>query len=373
MRRIEFIKPTLELVKEAGVEDEFYAKLKVTPLERGYGMTLGNSLRRVLLSSIPGAAAVALRIEGVQHEFCAIEGVKEDVTQIILNMKNVIFTINEEDNQSGKYTNEDDLLTATLSVSLPSLEEQKKKRIKEADQVAYQVIKASDIVLPTLEHVEIINPDQELFTLMAGGSVNMEILIRNGVGYVGSNENKAFLVGEYSHKNGYLAIDSIFTPVTRCKYEVSKTRYLNDFDCDQLILEVWTNGSMSAKNAISMASKFLIEHFTIISDLNTAISEQTYMAQDIEPENTAILDMRIEDLNISARSYNCLKRNNICTVGELVQKTEEEMYKIKNLGRKSLKGIVLRLRELGLDLKNSSSFTQEELENIDDDDDSSED
>jgi len=370
MRRIEFIKPTLELVKDSTqVQDDFYAKLKVTPLERGYGMTLGNSLRRVLLSSIPGAAAVAIRISGVQHEFCAVNGVKEDVTQIILNMKNVIFTINKEDNENGVYTNEDNLLHATLEVSIPSLDEQKKKKVKESEQIEYKVVKASDINLNSLDNICIVNPDQELFTIMAGGSVSMDILIRNGVGYVGANENKSFLVGEYSHNNGYLAIDSIFTPVSRCKYEVSKTRYLNNFDCDQLVLEVWTNGSMLANNAISMAAKFLVEHFNLIANLNENISNNVYIAVQDVPQTNELLDKKVEDLNLTARSYNCLIRNNIRTVGELVQKTEEEMYKIKNLGRKSLKGIVLRLRELGLDLKNSSSFTQEELEHLEEDED----
>lgn len=363
MKRIEFIKPTLEIIPlENGVVDNNYCKLKVSPLERGYGMTIGNSLRRVLLSSLPGAAAVAMQIDGVAHEFCAVEGVREDVTEIILNIKNVVFTINADKNESGEYTNQDDLLEVTLSASLPSLEEQMRDGVPADQCIASKEVTAELIDTTSAEMINVINKDQVICTLAAGGSINMKLLVRNGVGYVSSTDNKVFCKDANSRLNGFLPIDSIFTPVSRCKYEVSKTRYEDNFDCDQLIIEVWTNGSIKGTNAISLASKFLIEHFAVIQALNEQIVEQEYMVQKEEKVVNNKLDRKIEDLDLSVRSYNCLKRANINTVGELTLKTEEEMMKVRNLGRKSLKEVVQKLREIGLDLKNSSTL-------FDDDDD----
>ena len=372
MKRIEFIKPMLELVPlEDGIIDNNYCKLKVTPLERGYGMTLGNSLRRVLLSSLPGAAAVAVKIEGAAHEFCAVDGIREDVTEIILNIKNIIFTINADKNESGDYGDQDVTYEVKLNVELPTIEAQKKAGLSEEELEDSKVVTASMIDLTSTEDIKVVNPDQPICTLSAGGTLNMVLLVRNGVGYVSANENKVFCKDTHSRMNGYLPIDSIFTPVERCKYEVSKTRHEDNFDCDQLILEVWTDGSVIATNAVALAAKFLVEHFAVIQDLNELIKEKEYMVQQEEKSTNTKLDRKIEDLDLSVRSYNCLKRANINTVGELTQKTEEEMMKVRNLGRKSLKEVVQKLREIGLDLKNSTSlfdddFDDEEYESSED-------
>lgn len=356
MKNIKFIRPAIELVPlEDGIVDDNYCKLKISPLERGYGMTIGNSLRRVLLSSIPGAAAFAMHIDGVSHEFCAIDGVREDVAKIILNIKDIVFTINHSDNENGDFNFEDKPCEVSLNASLPSIEEQLKNGVAEEDLVYSKVVTASMIDLTSTEEVAVVNGDQVICTLSAGGQINMTLLIRNGVGYVGGNENKNVCKEQNSRLNGYLPIDSIFTPVNRCKYDVSKTRYLDNFDCDQVILEVWTDGSITATNAVSMAAKFLVEHFTVIENLNEQIAEREYMVIQEEKQTNSKLDRKVEDLDISVRAYNCLKRANINTVGELTQKTEEEMMKVRNLGRKSLKEVVQNLRALGLDLKNGTS------------------
>jgi len=365
MRKIKFIRPELKFVNEIGSEDPNYCKIIMKPLERGFGITIGNSLRRVLLSSLPGAAIVAIHIDGVQHEFCAIPFIREDVTEIILNLKNVIFTINYDKNEQGIYNDDDQLCRLGLSVSLPSVEEQKKKGVKEEDIEYTRLIKASDIILDSSEVIEVINPDQVIATLSAGGKFEMEMFIRNGVGYVNADENKRFCKEGNNRIMGLLPIDSIFTPVVKCRYDVQKTRFEDNFDCDLLTLEVWTNGSMKATNALSMAAKFLDEHFSIIEDLNTFIKQSENMTQREEPVVNSKLDRKIEDLDLSVRSYNCLKRANINTVGELTQKTEEEMMKVRNLGRKSLKEVVQKLREIGLDLKNSTGTSF--LEDDDDD------
>ena len=196
MKRIEFIKPTLELVPlEDGIVDNYYCKLKVTPLERGYGMTLGNSLRRVLLSSLPGAAAVAIQIDGVSHEFCAVDGIREDVTEIILNIKNIIFTINAEKNESGDFGDQDKTFEVRLSTELPSIEAQLKAGVKDEELVYSKVVTASMIDLTSTEDIKVVNGDQPICTLSAGGKLNMVLLVRNGVGYVSANENK---VEEYT-------------------------------------------------------------------------------------------------------------------------------------------------------------------------------
>ena len=352
MKRIEFIRPTLELVPlEDGIIDNYYCKLKVTPLERGYGMTLGNSLRRVLLSSLPGAAAVAVQIDGVSHEFCAVDGIREDVTEIILNIKNIIFTINADKNESGDYGDQDKTFEVRLSTNLPSIEAQVKAGVKEEDLVYSQVVTASMIDLTSTEDIKVVNGDQAICTLSAGASLNMVLLVRNGVGYVSATENKVFCKDVHSRANGFLPIDSIFTPVERCKYEVSKTRYLDNFDCDQLILEVWTDGSVTATNAVALAAKFLYEHFAVISNLNVLIQEKEYLVQQEEKSTNTKLDCKIEDLNLSVRSYNCLKRANINTVEDLTKKSEEDMLKVKNLGRKSLDEVINKLTGYGLSLR----------------------
>lgn len=367
MRKIKFIRPELKFVNELGVEDPNYSKVTLSPLERGYGITIGNSLRRVLLSSLPGAAIVAIKINGVQHEFCAVPFIREDVTEIILNLKAIIFTINYENNEKGEYIDDEELCRLNLSVSLPTIEEQRKKGVPEDELEYTRVIKASDICLDSSETIKIINEDQPIATLSAGGNFEMEMFIRNGVGYVNADENKRFCKEGNNRIMGLLPIDSIFTPVVKCRYDVQKTRYEDNFDCDLLTLEVWTNGSIKATNALSMAAKFLNEHFSIVEDLNTLIKQSETMTQREETVTNSKMDRKIEDLDLSVRSYNCLKRANINTVGELTQKTEEEMMKVRNLGRKSLKEVVQKLREIGLDLKNSTGASF-----LDDDDDSEE-
>ena len=356
LRKVEFIKPTLNIVNDANVQDPNYCKLEISPLERGYGLTIGNALRRVLLSSMPGAAAVAITLEGAEHEFCGVEGIKEDVTEIILNVKNVIFTINFDKASKGDFGDELQVLRLELNQYLPTIEEQKKAGVKEEDLEYSKVITAGLIDVTASELVSVVNPDAPIATLAPGGKINMELFIRTGVGYVSAEENKRFCKENNNRIIGRLPIDSIFTPITRCKYDVAKTRYEDNFDCDLLTIEVWTNGSITATNALSLASKFLSEHFSLIESLNEFIKEREYMTQKEEKVINSKLDRKIEDLDLSVRSYNCLKRANINTVGELTQKTEEEMMKVRNLGRKSLKEVVQKLRSEGLDLKNSSSF-----------------
>lgn len=366
MRKVEFIKPTLNIVNDSNMQDPNYCKLEISPLERGYGLTIGNALRRVLLSSMPGAAAVAISIDGAEHEFCGVDGIKEDVTEIILNVKNVIFTINFDKASTGDFGDELQVLPLYLEEYLPTIEEQKKAGVKEEELQYSKVVTAGSINLSSTELVTVVNPDQPIATLAPGGRLAMELFIRTGVGYVSAEENKRFCKEGNSRIIGRLPVDSIFTPITRCKYDVVKTRYEDNFDCDLVTLEVWTNGSITATNALSLASKFLVEHFALIQDLNEFIKEREYMTQKEEKVTNSKLDRKIEDLDLSVRSYNCLKRANINTVGELTQKTEEEMMKVRNLGRKSLKEVVQKLRSEGLDLKNSSSF------NFDDDDDEEE-
>ncbi len=372
MRRVEFIKPELKINEDVQVVSDNYCKLKMTPLERGYGWTIGNALRRVLLSSLPGAAIVAISIEGVEHEFCAVEGIREDVTEIILNLKKIVFTINADKNETGDFGDQDQTYRLELIESLPTIEEQRKAGTPEEELVYSKVVKASDINTASTEDIKVINGDQEIATLAAGGSLKMELFIRNGVGYVNANENKKFCKEGNNRVIGRLPIDSIFTPVVRCKYDVQKTRYEDNFDCDQLVIEVWTDGSIKATNAFALASKFLMEHFNVIQNINLEIEQRKYMVENEEKVVDSKLDKKIEDLDLSVRSYNCLKRANINTVGELTQKSEEEMMKVRNLGRKSLKEVVQKLREIGLDLKNSSTLFDDDSDFDDEDEDDSE-
>ncbi len=344
------------------VEDqENYAKIVIRPLERGYGQTIGNSLRRVLLSSIPGAAIVAVDIDGVEHEFTAMQGVVEDVTEIVLNLKNIVFTINADKDVRGDFGDENELLRLELNATLPSVADQIKAGTPKDQVELSRVVKAKDINLDSIEVIKVINPEQKICTIQAGASCNMVIYIRKGVGYVSADENKRFCKEGNNRIVGLLPIDSIFTPVTRCRYEVTRTRHEDSFNYDELVLEVWTNGSVRAVDAVALASVFLIDHYKVITQLNNYVQDKSYMNQQTEKVVNDKLDKKIEDLDLSVRSYNCLKRANINTVGELAQKTEEEMMKVRNLGRKSLKEVVQKLREIGLDLKNStSSFDDDE-------------
>ena len=309
---LEIEKPRIEI--EEYIKDEFYGKFVIEPLKRGYGTTLGNSLRRVLLSSLPGAAVTSISIEGVQHEFTSIDGVVEDVTQIILNLKNLILSIDSE--------------------------EVKELRIDVAREGA---VTAADIECD--EQVEIINPDLHIATLSATGRLRMTMKARRGNGYVGADDNKKLL-----ESAGEIAIDSIYTPVTRVSYDVEKTRVGQDASYDKLTLEVWTNGSVNPQEAISLASKILVEHFSILVNLNEAGQLASFIVEREDEEKNKVLEMPIEELDLSVRSYNCLRRAGINTVEELARHSEEDMMKVRNLGKKSLKEVKDKLDELGLSL-----------------------
>jgi DNA-directed RNA polymerase subunit alpha len=351
MRKVEFVKPTPSVILDEGNTNPNYGKFVITPLERGYGDTIGNSLRRVLLSSLPGAAIVAISIEGVEHEFMAIPGVVEDVTEIILNIKNIILTINRSENEKGNYGKFEDIYRMEI--------------IKEGPGV----VTAGDIQHDSI--IEVVNPDQVIATLSEGGKLKMELFCRNGVGYVSAEDNKQFCKEGNNRIIGRLPIDSIYTPIRRCSYTVEDTRFEDRFDFNKLTMEVETNGSITATNAMSLASKFLVEHFNVIVNLNEEIEKKTFMQQAEEKESDKNKDLKIEDLDLSVRAYNCLKRVNINTVGDLTEKTEEEMMKIRNLGRKSLKEVVTKLRERGLDLKRHTYESGASLGLYDDDDEES--
>ena len=330
MRKFEFIKPqTIVEVDEAN-----YGKFTITPLDRGYGTTLGTSLRRVLLSSMPGVAIVAMEIEGVQHEFMGMPGVVEDVTQIILNLKNIVFSIDEEELFKPMPQTVQDLYEITIIAEGPG------------------VITAGDLNVSS--ELTVVNKDAVIATLAEGGKFKARFFARRGIGYVNADENKIFC----KDKSGNtivdrIAIDAIYTPVTKCNYVVEKTRVEDNVDFDKLTLEVFTNDSIKPSDAVSLASKFLIDHFEVVSKLNEAIANQNYMYEPEEKIANKKLEKKIEELDLSVRSYNCLKRAGINTVGELAQKTSEEMMRVRNLGRKSLKEVIQKLHEIGLDLRQS--------------------
>lgn len=347
MRKFEFIKPQIELKNSSDNED--YGMFIITPLDRGYGITIGNALRRVLLSSMPGVAIVAMEIEGVEHEFMAISGVVEDVTEIILNLKNVVLTIDDE----------------TLFKAMPK----DNTELYELSIVAEgpRTITAGD--LQHSDKIRVVNPDQVIATLADRGKFKARFYARRGVGYTGADENKIFCKDSYGQNIiSRIPIDSIYTPITKCRYDVEKTRVGENVDYDKLILEVWTNGGIKPQEAVSLASKFLIDHFNVITSVNEVINEQEYMYEPEEKVANKVLEKKIEDLDLSVRSYNCLKRAGITTVGELTQKSEEEMMRIRNLGRKSLKEIIGKLREIGLHLKHSYDGEFQDLDDDDDDD-----
>lgn len=308
---IEMEKPRLECVASTA----YYGKFVVEPLERGFGTTLGNSMRRVLLSSLPGVAATSIRIDGVLHEFSTIEGVKEDVTEIILNLKQLICKLHSE--------------------------EPKKVII---DALGPCEVKAGDI-LPDAE-VEIINPDLHLATIDANGRLHMEIMLDHGRGYVVSDRNKRpdMPIGE-------IAVDSIFTPITKVNFTVENTRVGQITDFDKLTLELWTDGSIQPEEAASLAAKILTEHLLLFINLTDHVQDVEILKEKDDKKKEKILEMNIEDLDLSVRSYNCLKRAGINTVEELVQRDEDEMMKVRNLGRKSLEEVQQKLAQLGLSLR----------------------
>ena len=315
---LDFEKPKLECVEMS----ENYGRFVVEPLERGFGMTLGNSMRRVLLSSLPGVAATSIRIDGVLHEFSTIEGVKEDVTEIVLNLKGLICKLHSQG--------------------------PKKVIIDAAGECE---VTAGDI-LPDSD-VEIINPELHLATLDENGKLHMEIMLDHGRGYVVADRNKRpdMPIGE-------IAVDSIYTPITKVNFTVDNTRVGQITDYDKLTLEIWTNGSIKPDEAASYAAKILTEHLMLFINLTDRIQGVEIMVEKEESKKEKILEMNIEDLDLSVRSYNCLKRAGINTVEELVQRDEDEMMKVRNLGRKSLEEVLEKLKELGLSLNNSEEAAQ---------------
>lgn len=312
---IEIEKPRIEIVEIA--ENNTYGKFSLEPLERGYGTTLGNSLRRIMLSSLPGVAVTSVKIEGVLHEFSTIPGVKEDVIEIILNLKN---------------------LSANMHVN-----EVKTLYIQEQGE---KVVTAGDIRDDI--DVDILNPDLKIATLAEDGYLNMEITLEKGRGYVSSDKNK-----KDDMPIGTIPVDSIFTPVNKVNYTVENTRVGQFTDFDKLTIEIWTDGSISPKEGISLAAKVMNEHLNLFIDLTDHVSEVEIMVEKEESQKERMLEMSIEELELSVRSSNCLRRANINTVEELTQRTEEDMMKVRNLGKKSLTEIINKLMDIGLGLKKS--------------------
>lgn len=292
--------------------DTSYAKFVIEPLERGFGTTIGNALRRVLLSSLPGASIYAVNVEGVHHEFSVIEGVIEDITSIILNLKDLVLTIDDDD---------DYVLTI--------------------DKKGEGPVYASDILVPA--GVEVVNKDLVIANLATDGHLQMDIFARNGRGYVTAEINKKEL-----KQIGMIPTDSNYSPVERVSYSVEPTRVGENEKYDSLVMEVTTNGSKTCQEVLALAAKILIEHLNLFVELNDLALETKVMADEEEDTSFKVLDMPIEDLDLSVRSYNCLKRANIQTVQELVNRTEDDMNKIRNLGKKSLKEIKEKIIELGL-------------------------
>lgn len=309
---LNFEKPTYKITEY--VENNNYGKFELEPLERGFGTTLGNALRRVMLSSMPGSAIVAVKIEGVMHEFQTIDGIVEDVTSIILNLKNVVVKNNSEDEK-----------VLHLSVSEEG------------------VVTASSIECDP--DVEIINKDQVIATLAKGGKLDMELIVANGRGYVPSTENKKYID---NNKIGYIPIDALYSPIERISYEVESARVGQDANYDKLILNVYTNGSIRPEEAVALGSKILIEHFNILVNLSDISDMTGIMTAKQEDSKLKKLETSIDDLDFSVRAYNCLKRANINTLGDLTNKTELEMMKIRNLGKKSLKEVMDKIKEMGL-------------------------
>ena len=313
----EFEKPRIEIAEMA--QDGSYGRFVVEPLERGYGTTLGNSLRRILLSSLPGSAVSNVKIDGVLHEFSVIPGVKEDVTEIILNLKCLAIKNTSEGNESK---------VAYIDVE------------GEGEVTAKDIKADSDI--------EILNPDLHIATLSGGpnSKLYMEITISNGRGYVGADKNK-----KEDQPIGMLPVDSIFTPVTRVNFLVENTRVGQITDYDKLTLEVWTNGTIAPDEAVSYGAKLLNEHLALFIDLSDNAKNTEILVEKEEGKKEKVLEMSIEELDLSVRSYNCLKRAGINTVEELCNRTSEDMMKVRNLGRKSLEEVLAKLKELGLQLQ----------------------
>ncbi|MDD5867628.1 DNA-directed RNA polymerase subunit alpha [Lachnospiraceae bacterium YH-ros2228] len=315
---LDFNKPNIEIAEMS--DDHKYGRFVVEPLERGYGTTLGNSLRRIMLSSLPGTAVTKIKIDGILHEFSSIPGVKEDVTEIVLNIKNLAIRDNSGNN------------------------EPKKAYI---DFEGEGVVKASDIQIES-DDVEIVNPDLVIAHLNGGSDCKlyMDLTIENGRGYVPSDRNKSD-----DTPIGVIAIDSIYTPIERVNITVENTRVGQQTDFDKLTLDVYTNGALGPDEALSLAAKVLAEHLNLFIDLSDNAKNTEVMVDNKEEGPKVVLDMTIDELELSVRSYNCLKRAGINTVEELCNKSPEEMMKVRNLGKKSLDEVLAKLDELGLHLR----------------------
>lgn len=312
---LEIEKPKIECVERS--EDNRYGKFVVEPLERGYGTTLGNSLRRILLSSLPGAAVTSIKIDGVLHEFSTIPGVKEDTTDIILNLKALSVKLHTDQ-------------PITLRIEAEG----------EGEVTAGDIIGNAD--------VEILNPDLHIATLDKDARLYMDIVIEKGRGYVSAEKNK-----KEEHVIGVIPIDSLYTPVLKVNYTIEDTRVGQITDYDKLTLEVWTDGSIAPDEAISSSAKILNDHLKLFIGLTEKISDEVTMVEKEEEKKDKILEMTVEELDLSVRSYNCLKRAGINTVEELIQRTEEDMMKVRNLGKKSLEEVQRKLEELNLSLRKS--------------------
>lgn len=309
---VEIEKPRIECIEKPG--DNFYGKCIVEPLERGYGTTLGNSLRRILLSSLPGTAVTSIKIAGVQHEFSSIPGVKEDVTEIVLNVKGIIAKLYSE---------------GTKTVYIEASGE--------------GVVTAGDIKADS--EVEILNPEHPIATLGPEAVLNMELTLSHGRGYVPADRNKT-----PQTVIGVIPVDSVYTPVKKVNYTVENTRVKDLTDFDKLTLEVWTNGTIAARDAVSLGARILCDHFMLFTDLSETMCNKSTVVEKSPDIRDKVLEMTIEELDLSVRSFNCLKRANINTVEDLISKTEDEMMKVRNLGRKSLEEVINKLAMMGLSL-----------------------
>ncbi len=314
---VEIEKPRINCLDN--VDDPSYGKYVVEPLERGYGMTLGNSLRRILLSSLPGYAATAIKIAGVQHEFSTIPGVKEDVTEIVLNVKRMIVKLHS---QGPK--------TVYLDTAGPC------------------VVTAGDIKVDS--DVEILNPELRLCTLGPDASLNMEITLSQGRGYVPAEQNKT-----PQTPIGVIPVDSIYSPVKKVNYAVEPTRVGDRTDYDKLTLEVWTDGTITAKDAVSLGARILSDHLTVFTNLSDNVSTGSTVVEKTSDRPDTKLSMTIDELDLSVRSFNCLKRANINTVADLINKTGEDMMKVRNMGKKSLDEVQKKLEMMGLSLASEDS------------------
>ena len=309
---LNFEKPTYKITEY--VENNNYGKFELEPLERGFGNTIGNALRRIMLSSMPGSAIVAVKIDGVMHEFQTIDGIVEDVTSIVLNLKNVVVKNHTEEEQILKlYADTEGVVTAGQIEGNPD--------------------------------VEIINPDQVIATISKGGKLDMEFVVANGRGYVPSNENKKYIENK---KLGFIPIDALYSPIERISYEIDNARVGQDSTYDKLIMNVYTNGSIRPEEAMALAAKILIEHLNIVTNLSEIADTTGIMNAKQEDTKQKKLETPIDDLDFSVRAYNCLKRAGINTLGDLTEKTELEMMKIRNLGKKSLKEVIDKIKDMGL-------------------------